>query len=346
MATQLPEQQRVAAIAEANRRAIANGTSVTAELSKYADSVGLSKSDAEVMMGYPVGTLGGTPAAAPTAKAPNQWDTLIGSIRTAAAGAAPSATMAANTSNLGFNGADYSPSPIAATPAAGDGGAVSAGDNRWSGDPTRNPNGSFTGANQVSPGQNTGFTGATGGNLGMGDSAYRRNPYLDQTARDVGSEMFNQWNRNVAPGLRSGAMATGGYGGSRQGVVEANSLNDMNRQYGQALTSMYGQDYTGFQNRGIQRQGQAQSYDLGLRNSDLGFASLDHNISNSNFNNQMTAANFGLGVQNQLNTNNATGVAAGTQINNAPWDYQKYLNSAGNQAGSGWNTSTTTKTGG
>lgn len=180
----------------------------------------------------------------------------------------------------------------------------------------------------------------------MGDVGYQRNPYLDATSRDIGAQMFDQWNRNVAPGLRSGAMATGGYGGSRQGVVEANALNDLGRNYSQALTGMYGTDYTNYQNRGIQRQGQAQSYDLGLRNNDLGFANLDSNIYQNNFNNSMQAANFGLGVQDYLNRNNQTGIAAGTNLQNTQLEYQKYLNQAGNQAGSGWNTSTTTKTGG
>lgn len=352
MATQLPEQQRVAAIAEANRRAIANGTSVTAELSKYADSVGLSKSDAEVMMGYPVGTLGGTPAAAPAAKAPNQWDTVLNTIRTAAAGATPNLGIGSNmqVSGAGNQAAVNTPMPAAA--AGGGGGAVSAGDNRWSGDPTRQPNGSFN--------------PQPSGNLGMGgngDMGYQRNPYLDATSRDIGAQMFDQWNRNVAPGLRSGAMATGGYGGSRQGVVEANALNDLGRNYSQALTGMYGTDYTNYQNRGIQRQGQQQSYnlglgslanqrygqdqsyDLGLRNNDLGFANLDSNIYQNNFNNQLQSANFGLGVQDYLNKNNQAGITAGTNIQNTGLDYQKYYNDAikgyGNAGGTRNGTTTT-----
>ena len=181
-------------------------------------------------------------------------------------------------------------------------------------------------------------------NLGMGDSGYQRNPYLDQASRDIGSQMFDTWSRQIAPSIRSNAMAAGGYGGSRQGVVEANALNDMQRNYGQALTSMYGQDYTNFQNRGITRQGQAQSYDLGLRNNDTANWSLDAGINQNNFNNNLASANFGLGVQNQLMNNNGVGIAAGTNIQNTPFDYQKYLNTAGVQAGGAGDTRTGTTT--
>ena len=386
--TPLNKQDRAWVVEEAKRRAGPNATDAQQkrELYNYAQWQGKTPEELDQWMGYDAGTsaawnaqnpLGGTAAApsniaiTPTAT-PNQWDNIAGTLRNAAAQA-----MAGNL-GMGGGGAPGGASgtgggavgagtavPEARLPGVGSPEVIPSGDGRWNGDPTRNPDGSYR-----------------GGNLGIGDTGYQRNPYLDATSRDIGAQMFDQWNRNVAPGLRSGAMATGGYGGSRQGVVEANALNDLGRNYSQALTGMYGADYTNYQNRGIQRQGQAQqydlgrgglanqrygqdqsydlglrnnalgwqgqaqSYDLGLRNSDLGFASLDANINNSNFNNQMTAANFGLGVQDYLNKNNATGIAAGTQINNAPWDYQKYLNSAGNQAGSGWNTSTTTKTGG
>ena len=323
--TPLNEKDRAWVVEEAKRRAGAGATDAEQkrELYNYAVWQGKTPEDLDQWMGYDAGT-----SAAWNAQNP------LG------AGVAPAASMNADTSNLGLNPYN-TPLPVApaatpaATPAGGSPsvGNVSAGDNRWSGDPTRQPDGSFN-------------PQPTGGNLGMGDSGYQRNPYLDAMSRDMGGQMFDQWNRNVAPGLRSGAMATGGYGGSRQGVVEANSLNDLGRNYGQALTSMYGQDYTNYQNRGIQRQGQAQSYDLGLRSNDLGFANLDSNIYQNNFNNQLQSANFGLGVQNFLNNNNQTGIKAGTDIQNTQWDYQKYLNAAGNAAGNAGGNRTNTTTGG
>ena len=139
-----------------------------------------------------------------------------------------------------------------------------------------------------------GYPGGGGSNLGMGYNP-QQNPYLKQMGVDVGQQMFDQWSRNTLPSIRSGAMAAGGFGGSRQGVVEANGINDMQRNYGQALTGMYGNDWSQQQGRNLQQQGLNNSYDLGLRSSDLGFANLDANINQNNFGNQMQAANFGMG---------------------------------------------------
>lgn len=424
------QEQQAWIIAEANKRAIKNGTSVAAEIAAEAQKSGMDMATAERNMGYSAGTLGTQPTsnlgigsnmqvsgagnqAAYNTPSPVQTpykldDTTRASIvsqaeaRAKASGQTREQELYKYAQGEGINDAGvdtymgFNPGTTAnwaktGMPAATGGGApVAATDNRWSGDPTKNPDGttktsrgydstnSTTGWDVMGPGWNPG-----GSNLGMGtgDMGYQRNPYLDAMSRDVGSQMFDQWNRNVAPSLRSGAMATGGYGGSRQGVVEANALNDLGRNYSQALTGMYGTDYTNYQNRGIQRQGQAQSYDLGrgglanqrygqdqsydlglrnnalgwqgqaqsydlgLRNSDLGFASLDANINNSNFNNQMTAANFGLGVQDYLNKNNQAGITAGTNIQNTGLDYQKYYNDAikgyGNAGGTRNGTTTT-----
>ena len=182
-------------------------------------------------------------------------------------------------------------------------------------------------------------------NLGMGGSYNpQQNPYLGQMGRDIGSQMFDNWSRTQMPSIRSGAMAAGGFGGSRQGVVEANGMNDMNRQYGQALTSMYGNDWSQQQGRNLQQQGLNNSYDLGLRSSDLGFANLDANINQNNFGNQMQAANFGLGVYNTLNNQTQSGINAGTNIQNTPLDYQKYFTNSANGVGSGYSTGTTSQT--
>ena len=46
------------------------------------------------------------------------------------------------------------------------------------------------------------------------------NPYLDQQIANLGKDLSSNFMENVAPGLRSGAMAAGGFGGSRQGIAE------------------------------------------------------------------------------------------------------------------------------
>lgn len=185
-----------------------------------------------------------------------------------------------------------------------------------------------------------------GGNLGMGggQGQYTPNPYLDKMAAGVTSQMNDNWQRNQLPSIRSGAMAAGGFGGSRQGVVEANGLNDMNRSLGQNLTNLYGSDYNNAMGRGLQQQSINNSYDLGLRSSDLGFSNLDANINQNNFNNQLASANFGMGVYNTLNNQTQAGIQAGTNVQNTPLDYQKYFTNSANGVGSGYGTSNTSQT--
>ena len=184
-------------------------------------------------------------------------------------------------------------------------------------------------------------------NLGMGggqSQGYTPNPYLDQMAQGITSQMNDNWTRNQLPSIRSGAMAAGGFGGSRQGVIEANGLNDMNRSLGQNLTNLYGSDYNNAMGRNLQQQQINNGYDLGLRSSDLGFSNLDANINQNNFNNQLSSANFGMGVYNTLNNQTQAGIQAGTNIQNTPLDYQKYFTNSANGVGSGYGTSNTSQT--
>lgn len=302
MGSKLDDTTRNGVIAEAQRRATANGTTPEAELYKYSQSQGQTPAQLDALMGFSSGSAA-------------QW----------AKQNAGQYGVAAPSGNS-YSGGSSGPTPSNIPP-------PNTGGNT--------PDDFGYGARGL-PGISK--SPSYGSNLGFGDSGYQRNPYLDQASRDIGSQMFDTWSRQIAPSIRSNAMAAGGYGGSRQGVVEANALNDMQRNYGQALTSMYGQDYTNYQNRGITRQGQAQSYDLGLRNNDTANWSLDAGINQNNFNNNLASANFGLGVQNQLMNNNGVGIAAGTNIQNTPFDYQKYLNTAGVQAGGAGDTRTGTTT--
>ena len=166
---------------------------------------------------------------------------------------------------------------------------------------------------------------------------YTKSPYIDQMAQGITSQMTDNLTRNQLPAIRSGAMSAGGFGGSRQGVVESNALNDMNRSLGQNLTNLYGSDYNTSQDR-------ANSYDLGLRSSDLGFANLDANINNSNFSNQLASANFGMNAYNTMNNQTQVGIQAGTAIQNTPLDYQRYFTGSANNVGSGLASSTSSQT--
>ena len=179
-------------------------------------------------------------------------------------------------------------------------------------------------------GVNPGSSGSSGG--GSMSSNFAMNPYLQEMGDRIAGTMTNNWQRQVQPQIASGAMATGGYGGSRQGVVEANSANDLNNGIGAALASLYGNGY----NTGLQ-------YDLGLKNNQLGYANLDRNISNDNNNWQLQGANFGLGIYDRLQQGNQLGLNAGTNMQNTPMNYWNNFSNGANSIGQGYGTSTGTQ---
>jgi len=157
-------------------------------------------------------------------------------------------------------------------------------------------------------------------------SGYQKSPYLDDMAKGITSQMNDNWTRNLAPSIRSGAMAAGGFGGSRQGVVEANAMNDMNRSLGQNLTNLYGSDYQQSQARNLQKYGMDQGYNLGMANNNLGYASLDSN-------NKQFGANFGMNAANQQMNWAQGGINAANGIQNTPINYFNTFNGNTNQAG-------------
>lgn len=201
-------------------------------------------------------------------------------------------------------------------------------------------------------GMGWGKGGAQGGaqNLGMGGNDYGSstgsgqtggmaggtNPYLKGMGDTIVNQMTDNYNRNQLPAMRSGAMAAGGFGGSRQGVVEANGLRDLNLGIGQNLTNLYGQDWTNSQNRNLQQQSINNSYDLGLKSNDLGFANLDSN-------NQQFGANYGLNVMNAQNYWAQQGVQTANGIQNTPIDYSRYFQGQTSQMAGQGGTSTSTQ---
>lgn len=162
-----------------------------------------------------------------------------------------------------------------------------------------------------------------------GASTAGQNPYLAQMGDVMTRQMTDNFTRRVMPSIASGAMATGGFGGSRQGVVEANAMNDLNQQIGGALGNLYGNGFN-----------TALNYDLGLRNNDLGFAGLDSQINQNNFNNRLAGAQFGLGLWNQGMNNNQTGINAGTNIQNTPMNYWSQFANQYNGIGQGYGSTT------
>ncbi len=160
-------------------------------------------------------------------------------------------------------------------------------------------------------------------NLGFGNPFKydQKNPYLQQMAGTITGQVNENLMRNVMPQINSSAMAAGQFGGSRQGVVQANAMRDANQQLSNSLTGMYYGDYNNAMNRQLQKYGMDQQYDLGLRGNDLGWGQLDLATNNSNVQNQLAGANLGLNAYNTLMNGNSTAINAGNQMWNTPLGY-------------------------
>lgn len=124
-------------------------------------------------------------------------------------------------------------------------------------------------------------------------STYRANPYLGQMSNAITSQVTDNLQRNILPGLGSAAVGAGGYGGSRQGVLEANALRDANQGLSNSLANMYYGDYNNAMNRQLQQYGMDQGYNLGLGNLNLG-------MQNSLQNYNLGLGNLALGNQNSM----------------------------------------------
>ena len=69
------------------------------------------------------------------------------------------------------------------------------------------------------------------------------NPYLAASVQASINPVLQNLTRNILPGLESGAVQAGGIGGSRQGVLEANAINDFMRTAGDISAQQYANAY-------------------------------------------------------------------------------------------------------
>lgn len=234
-----------------------------------------------------------------------------------------------------------------------------------------NAQGWLVGANTPSPSSNGGISGGSnavfggsgsgGFNVGTGNNSYGggssggayyqqgTNPYLQQQADALTKTMTDNSNTRVLPGIGSQAMAAGGYGGSRQGVIEANANKDLQGQIASGLAGLYGNGFNtalqydlGRRNNDLGFYNAGNSYNLGLGNLGLGYAGLDRQINNDNNSWALQGAQLDNNTWNQLMGNNQTGLNAGTNVQNTPLNYLNNFGNLINSIGSGFGTTTGT----
>jgi len=146
------------------------------------------------------------------------------------------------------------------------------------------------------------------------------NPYLDQQAQAMTANLTRNLNENVMPGIRSEALASGQYGGSRQGIAEGLAASRLNQDLAPALTNLYGGAFENAQNRmfgtatGLNEQavnnatnnanrqfsGNQFNANLGLQNNEQQIGQNTQNLSN-----RMQGANLANNAMGMLNNFNA-----------------------------------------
>jgi len=161
------------------------------------------------------------------------------------------------------------------------------------------------------------------------------NPYLESQAGAITDRVTTNLQRNILPGISSGAIAAGGYGGSRQGIAEANAIGQTNQGLSDSLANLYGQNFAQNQNfnlglgsLALQNQGQNQNFYTQNRNLDQQGAQLGANLYNGG-----NAGYLGIG----------TGIGGiGNTQQQAPWQpFQNAGNAFSQFAGLGGSQQTT-----
>lgn len=90
-------------------------------------------------------------------------------------------------------------------------------------------------------------------------------PGFRRAQEGVVTNMNNNLQRNVLPGIRSGSVATGSFGGSRQGIAEGLAIGENNRAIGDTLAGMNMNAYNSGMDRANSAAARApQTYGLGL----------------------------------------------------------------------------------
>ena len=134
------------------------------------------------------------------------------------------------------------------------------------------------GGNNMGAMQATGYAPQGVQNNAPGPANGGGNPYLDMQGGAIARRMSDNMNRNIMPQIDQGAMAAGQFGGSRQGVVQANALKDMNLGLGDSLSNLYGNDWNATQNRNLSRYQGDQGFYTQQRGQDQNGALLGANL--------------------------------------------------------------------
>lgn len=160
-----------------------------------------------------------------------------------------------------------------------------------------------------------------GGSLGFGQGP--TNPYLQSQANGIAQTATRNLQNNILPGIDGGAVASGGYGGSRQGIAQGNAIGQTNQDITNATSNLYGNAYAQDQNYNLGMGSLANSAQANQNNFYTQQRGLDQSGAQLGAN-LTTNANAGLVGQGQGVYN------VGNTQQQAPW---QVTNNAGNAFG-------------
>lgn len=148
-------------------------------------------------------------------------------------------------------------------------------------------------------------------------AGYQRSPYLDQMADRVTQQSTQALNEGALPGVRSQAVATGGYGGSRQGIAEGLAIGRSQEALQGNLANLYNTDYQADRNRALQQYGMEMQNNLGMGQLDAQNRGIDNQYSLGMGNlalggRQADNTRFGIDQQYNLGMTNAANNRYGT----------------------------------
>jgi hypothetical protein len=159
------------------------------------------------------------------------------------------------------------------------------------------------------------------------------NPYLQQQANAMTASLTRNLNENVMPGIRSEALASGQYGGTRQGLAEGLAASRLNQDLAPALTNMFGGAFENAQQRmygaasglneqagqnatnNVNRQLDTSQFNanLGLQNNQQAMAQNQANLANRMKGIDIAQGGLGLLTGGQTLRGNEIGIQGGLQ---------------------------------
>jgi hypothetical protein len=151
--------------------------------------------------------------------------------------------------------------------------------------------------------------GQSGSASGVGPlGSYSANPYLGQMAQGITTQLDNNLQRNLLPGIRSGAVANGQVGSSREGIAQGLAMGDTQNALSGALGNLYGTDYTNQMNRNLQQYGMDQNYALGQGGLDNQRYGMDQNFYSNQRGQDLNALGLGANIYDIANRDGWTGL--------------------------------------